>query len=88
MISVLAVLNKDGKRDSLRFPQFRSEMLSQNFWNAGENIGRIKIVISEGILPALTALPFKRMKNLVSFSFQHAPLSNSTLVRFKISFAD
>ena len=51
-------------------------------------MGRIKVVISEGVLPALTALPFKRMKNLVSFSFQHAPLSNLKLVRFKFESAD
>ncbi len=49
-------------------------MLTQTWANPAQNLGRIKIVIAEGINhgPGLSA--FERTKNLVSFSFQHAPL--------------
>ena len=66
-------VDKEGNRDVLRWPQFHPEMLTQSYWNAGENKGRIKIIITEGYLLAPGNLPFTRTKNLVTFSFQHAP---------------
>ncbi|MCJ1245849.1 hypothetical protein MMC30_003053 [Trapelia coarctata] len=48
-------------------------MLTQSYWSAGENMGRIKVTITEGYLNAPGVLPFVKVKNLVSFSFQHAP---------------
>ena len=70
-----AEFDKTGNRDSLRFPKFRPEILSQSWWSAGEVIGRIKVTISEGYLRAPGVLPFMPLKNIVTFSFQHAPLS-------------
>ncbi|SLM36804.1 hypothetical protein LPUS_00665 [Lasallia pustulata] len=52
-------------------------MLTQSFWNAGENIGRVKVLVSEGIARARGNSPFERLRNIVSFSFQHAPISES-----------
>ena len=72
-------IDKAGNRDSLRFPAFHQEMLTQNWWNAGENKGRVKIIITEGHLQVQGILPFIRAKNVVSFSFQHAPLSEHSL---------
>ncbi len=50
-------------------------MLTQNYWNAGENMGRVKIVIAEGIV-RYQGSPFEKTQSIVCFSFQHAPLRN------------
>ncbi|MCJ1320939.1 hypothetical protein MMC15_006280 [Xylographa vitiligo] len=73
VIEMSSKVDKEGNRDFLRWPQFHPEMLTQNYWNAGENKGRIKITITEGYLLGPGNLPFTRTKNLVTFSFQHAP---------------
>lgn len=72
------VINKDGEHDDLRWPSFRTEMMTQNWWSAGEDVGRIKVIITEGFLPGDINRPFMRLKNLVTFAFQHAPLSKFT----------
>lgn len=72
-------LDKAGNRDSLKFPLFHQEMLTQSWWNAGENVGRVKVVISEGIARGRGISPFERLRNIVSFSFQHAPISEAAL---------
>lgn len=48
-------------------------------WNAGDDIGRIKIVISEGFPRDSPTMPLERIKNVVAFSFQHAPLGTNTI---------
>jgi len=72
---------KEGTSLPLTFPAFHSEMLTQNYWNAGENIGRVKIVIAEGIV-RYQGSPFEKTRSIVCFSFQHAPLRNT---RFSVS---
>ncbi|KAH8676660.1 hypothetical protein BGZ60DRAFT_371700 [Tricladium varicosporioides] len=67
-------LDKHGEFEKIRFPTFHKELLSQSHWNAGDDFGRIKVVISEGFSRDNMSYPFERVKNLVSFSFQHAPL--------------
>ena len=67
-------MDKDGHRDPLRFPPFHTEVLTQTWANPAQNVGRIKIVIAEGINHGSGASAFEKTKNLVSFSFQHAPL--------------
>ncbi|EXJ64638.1 hypothetical protein A1O7_00975 [Cladophialophora yegresii CBS 114405] len=62
----------------LRFPKFHREILQQPDWEPGELIGRIKVVIAEGVLrentpPAPSAARFDRLRDVVAFSFQHAP---------------
>lgn len=69
------MLDKDGNHDLLRFPPFHEEMVTQSWWNAGEDMGRIKVVIAEGLIHGLGISTFERTRNLVAFSFQHAPLS-------------
>ncbi|KFY15542.1 hypothetical protein V492_01924 [Pseudogymnoascus sp. VKM F-4246] len=67
-------VNKNGELETLKFPEFHQELLSQNYWNAGDDLGRIKVVIAEGLHRDSPAMPFDRIKNIVAFSFQHAPL--------------
>lgn len=66
--------SKTGEPDRLRFPAFRRELLSQNHWNPSDDVGRIKVIISEGFPRDSASLPIERVKNIVVFSFQHAPL--------------
>ena len=66
--------DKDGNHDQLRFPPFHTEVLTQTWANPAQGMGRIKVVIAEGINHGPGVSAFERTKNLVSFSFQHAPL--------------
>ena len=75
----ILAIDKNGDAMTLAFPAFHNELLTQSYWNAGDDLGRIKIIISEG-LPRESAGTFERIKNVVAFSFQHAPLGLSTLV--------
>ncbi|KAI1628982.1 hypothetical protein EDD37DRAFT_30955 [Exophiala viscosa] len=70
------VIGDKGHR--LRFPKFHREILQQPQWEPGDPVGRIKVVISEGVLretspPAARDLMFDRLRDVVAFSFQHAP---------------
>ncbi|KAM4054298.1 NADH dehydrogenase (ubiquinone)-like protein [Hirsutella rhossiliensis] len=65
---------KGGDLDCLLFPPFRRELLQQSFWSPADDLGRIKLVISEGFPRDSLTMPIERVKNIVSFSFQHAPL--------------
>ncbi|RDW77337.1 hypothetical protein BP6252_05390 [Coleophoma cylindrospora] len=67
------VIDKNGDFDKLKFPAFHQELLSQNFWHPGDDLGRIKVVVAEGFARASATNPFDRIKNIVAFSFQHAP---------------
>lgn len=66
--------DKDGNYDQLRFPLFHTEVLTQTWANPARALGRIKVVIAEGINHGPGVSAFERTKTLVSFSFQHAPL--------------
>ncbi|KNG90264.1 hypothetical protein ANOM_001811 [Aspergillus nomiae NRRL 13137] len=67
-------IDKSGNQDNLRFPPFHQEILEQQHWDAGELYGRIRIVISEGFARPHRNPPFERVKEVVAFAFQHAPL--------------
>ncbi|OJJ48089.1 hypothetical protein ASPZODRAFT_14243 [Penicilliopsis zonata CBS 506.65] len=67
-------VDKSGNQDHLRFPPFHQEILEQRHWDAGELHGRIRIVIAEGFARPHRSPPFERVKDIISFSFQHAPL--------------
>ena len=70
-------LDAIGNEKTLRFPPFHQEILYQSHWEAGELLGRIRIVIAEGFSRDI-GIPqgnfFDRVKDVVAFSFQHAPL--------------
>lgn len=66
--------SKNGELEALRFSGFRQELLQQNYWSPADDLGRIKIVLSEGFPRDSISMPFERVKNIVAFSFQHAPL--------------
>jgi len=60
----------------LRFPPFHPELLQQSHWGAGDDLGRIRIVIAEGIAPGDSYVEghrYDRVRDVVVFSFQHAP---------------
>ncbi|APA09213.1 hypothetical protein SS1G_14270 [Sclerotinia sclerotiorum 1980 UF-70] len=67
-------IDKQGDYKKLEFPAFHRELLSQSYWNPGDDLGRVKVVVSEGVPRDNLSMPFERIKNLVAFSFQHAPL--------------
>ncbi|KAK5991775.1 hypothetical protein PT974_07809 [Cladobotryum mycophilum] len=66
--------SKNGDLELLKFPGFRKELLQQNYWSPADDLGRIKIVISEAFPRDSLSMPVERVKNIVTFSFQHAPL--------------
>ncbi|KAK1997035.1 hypothetical protein LX36DRAFT_658015 [Colletotrichum falcatum] len=68
------VLTKNGEIDFLRFPAFHSEILQQRLWSPVDDFGRIKVSITESFPRDSATTPFERVKNVVVFSFQHAPL--------------
>lgn len=60
----------------LRFPSFHSEILQQSHWDARDGLGRIRIVIAEGISHSNVSNStqgFHKLRDVVAFSFQHAP---------------
>ncbi|KAJ5893023.1 hypothetical protein N7504_009714 [Penicillium tannophilum] len=67
-------IDRDGNQDVLRFPAFHSEILDQQHWDAGDPFGRIKVTLSEGFARPNRSPPFERVKDVISLSFQHAPL--------------
>ena len=72
LLIVTAGLNTPEVRD-LEFPAFRPDLLQTRSWAPNEDLGRIKIILSEGFA-STDARPFVRVKNILAFSFQHAPL--------------
>ncbi|KAJ5935719.1 hypothetical protein N7466_005266 [Penicillium verhagenii] len=75
VIDLSSNIDRDGNQDSLRFPAFHPEILDQQHWDAGDLFGRIKVIISEGFARPNRSPPFERVKDVISLSFQHAPLS-------------
>jgi hypothetical protein len=67
-------MNKSGEMECLKFPIFHHELLAQSYWNAGDELGRIKVVIAEGCVRDPLSATLDRIKNIAAFSFQHAPL--------------
>ncbi|TWU72842.1 hypothetical protein ED733_002388 [Metarhizium rileyi] len=53
------------------------ELLQQDYWSPADDLGRIKLVLSEGFPRDSMTTPLERVKNIVAFSFQHAPLGVS-----------
>ncbi|TLS21117.1 uncharacterized protein PpBr36_10484 [Pyricularia pennisetigena] len=74
LITTTFEFTKSGELEPFRFPPFRRELLYHDHWHPSDDIGRIKIVISEGFPRDSLTNPIERVKNVVAFSFQHAPL--------------
>ncbi|KAK5063173.1 hypothetical protein LTR84_005249 [Exophiala bonariae] len=68
---------RTGDGQPLLFPVFHKDILYQTHWEPGDVIGRISVVIAEGVVrldspqpdPRLT---FDRLRDVVTFAFQHA----------------
>ncbi|SZF03051.1 unnamed protein product [Blumeria hordei] len=67
-------LDTHQKPKALKFPAFHKELVSQSYWSPVDDLGRIKVVITECIAREDAGYQFERIKNMLSFSFQHAPL--------------
>ncbi|PHH72852.1 hypothetical protein CDD82_5777 [Ophiocordyceps australis] len=65
---------RNGSLEALKFPEFRQELLQQSHWSPADAFGRIKVLISEGLARDSMTMATERIKNIVAFSFQHAPL--------------
>ncbi|KAL1958853.1 hypothetical protein VTO42DRAFT_3690 [Malbranchea cinnamomea] len=74
VIDMSSQLDKNGNQDALRFPPFHEELLLHTRWDATEVYGRIRVIIAEGFTRPRRSPPFERVRDLVVFSFQHAPL--------------
>ncbi|KAL9625428.1 MAG: hypothetical protein Q9160_000491 [Pyrenula sp. 1 TL-2023] len=74
VIEQSGLLDKEGQLTPLKFPAFHQEILHQSHWDAGELLGRIRIVIAEGIYSSKKTNHFEHVKDVLAFSFQHAPL--------------
>lgn len=70
----MAEVTKSGELAPLRFPPFRNEVLHQSYWNPADDFGRIKVILSEAFPRDSLSVPVQRVKNIVAFSYQHAPL--------------
>lgn len=60
----------------LTFPPFHPEILQQAHWDAADGLGRIKLVISEGLTQVDAKgeiINYNKLRDIVAFSFQHAP---------------
>ncbi|KAM5475765.1 hypothetical protein McanCB56680_008028 [Microsporum canis] len=75
VIDLSSQLDRNGNQDSLRFPMFHEELLHQAHWDAGDMYGRIRVVIAEGFTRPLRTPPFERVRDIIAFSYQHAPLA-------------
>ncbi|PYI32798.1 hypothetical protein BP00DRAFT_445219 [Aspergillus indologenus CBS 114.80] len=74
VLDLSSYVDKSGNQDRLRFPTFHHEILKQPHWDAGELYGRIRVVIAEGFSRPHRSPPFERVKEVIAFAFQHAPI--------------
>ncbi|KAI9797207.1 MAG: hypothetical protein M1833_005616 [Piccolia ochrophora] len=66
--------DQGGHREALAFSPFHREVMDRDWWNAAEDLNRIKVVIAEGMPREGLQPPFERFRNIVVFAFQHVPL--------------
>lgn len=64
----------------LKFPSFKKESLKTSHWNAGDDMGKIMVILSEGFPRDSVTTPFERVKNVVAFTFRYAPLGKSSVL--------
>lgn len=71
------------QKRSLGFPPFHQNVLVQSFWDARDNSGRIKLLLSEQLIGKMNSSPgdweLGPRHDIVCFSFQHAPRGTSML---------
>ncbi|KIL93002.1 hypothetical protein FAVG1_04183 [Fusarium avenaceum] len=78
------IIENGPHEQTLKFPLFQQELLSQRHWSPADNLGRLKLIISEGVsYPSPDNKHVEKLKSLVVFSFQHAP--QEILERLKIA---
>ena len=65
----------------LSFPPFHRNIMSQNHWDAADQMGRIRVELTAGYVEEHSNR-FVKMQNTINFSFQHSPLSESIVPPF------
>lgn len=76
----MAGIDKNGQMELLGFPPFHEDLITQGWWDAGQDLGRIKVIIAEGIAQQTSYhMTWERKRNIVAFAFVHAPLGKFTL---------
>lgn len=69
------VHDSEGRYENLRFPPFHRAIMSETHWDATEDLGRIKIELSQGYQVERDGkVIFHKHSNVVCYSFQPAPL--------------
>lgn len=64
--------------DPLRFPPFHRDIMSQAYWEASDQVGRIRVELSTGYMDSKSK-QFVKFMNLVNFAFQPAPMGKSNV---------
>ena len=83
--------DREGYQEPLRFPPFHQEILHASNWDAGQLLGRIRIVMAEGFVRAAIPSqnevrhPFTRVRDVIAFSFQHAPTRKSDDILYDLN---
>ncbi|KAL6713940.1 hypothetical protein ACLMJK_008434 [Lecanora helva] len=68
-------VDKNKKHEQICFPPFHQELLTQVWTNPAQGLGTVRIVIAEGVNQGSAGnAVFAKLRNIVAFSFQHAPL--------------
>ncbi|TQW00929.1 nadh dehydrogenase -like protein [Cordyceps javanica] len=57
-------ISDNGELQSLNFPDFQRELLNQSYWSPADDLGRMKVVISESYPRDSLSVPFERLKNI------------------------
>lgn len=79
-LTILVLVEEEDAPKRLRFPPFHPDILKQAHWEPAELYGRILVVISEGVVKESSPrecqdFSYRRLRDVVFFSFQHAPRS-------------
>lgn len=83
-IEIRFLIDLDGRfhdpDTELMFPAFHPEILQQPRWDPAEPLGRIQVVLTEGVLKesmnsqmTTSKMSFDGLRDVVAFAFQHAP---------------
>lgn len=70
---IAPAIDKNGDQEPLLWPPFHPELLKSGN-NAGDLYGRVVVVISEGFARPHRSPPIERVRDIMAFSFRHAPL--------------
>jgi len=75
VVAVSDYVDMRGKAKPLAFPPFHRTVLSRRDWDIADDLGRIKVLISEGFQTTeRSGVHFQPVRNVACFSFHPAPM--------------